>query len=134
MLKHIPKETHFTLLQRSREQQNLVSNDTISSSGVKRNSHLSEKSQTHKAVELPVLLPVSSLVRLALTLPMGQKKNKFSVVQTVETPFTKDTEKKSRFHIYDISRSSKRGRETFTGEFFKYYSYALNLSTQNGKL
>ena len=91
-----------------------MSNDIISSSGVKRNSHLSEKSQTHKAVELPVLLPVSSLVRLALTLPMGQK-IKCSIVQTVETPFTKDTEKKSRFQSY-ISRYIKRGvGDIYTG-------------------
>jgi len=109
-----------------------VSNDTISSSGVKRNSHLSEKPQTHKAVDLPVLLPVSSLVRLALTLPMGQK-NKCSIIQTVATPFTKDTEKRADFKMIYLVISKER-KEIFTREFFTYYSSALNLSTQNGKL
>jgi hypothetical protein len=109
-----------------------VSNDTISSSGVKRNSHLSEKPQTHKAVELPVLLPVSGLVRLALTLPK-EHKNNFSIKQTAETLFTKDTEKKNRFQN-GISRSIKRE----VGDIYKGILYVLlldiKLSTQNGKV
>lgn len=91
-----------------------MSNDTISSSGVKRNSHLSEKPQTHKAVELQVLLPVSSLVRLALTIPMVHKKQAFYyIVQTVGKPFKKDTEKKTDFQMIYLVLSKERW-ETFT--------------------
>jgi hypothetical protein len=67
------------------------------------------------------LLPVSGLFRLALTLPKEQK-NKFCIIQTAETLFTKDTEKKSRFQN-GISLSIKRE----VGDIYKGILYVLLL-------